>query len=142
MTTLLDMKLGTEKQISYRSTPEIVAKLDLAASKLSVREVTVGGSKLRTGHLVNAVALWIGELSEDELYQFAAPKIAVLAERLGRGDGDSAAETPPNSPTAGAEESPPARRWTHVPIYGDPPPEEAEVGGGRRRRRGPRKEKD
>ena len=80
--TIRDMKkLGQDKQISYRSTPEIVAHLDLAAAKLATVE-QFDGAKLRTGHLVNAVAIWLGRLDLDELHRFAAPKIRALEAYL------------------------------------------------------------
>lgn len=68
------MKTGKDKQISYRSIPEIVGKLDLAAAKLAVVE-KFDGVKLRTGHIVNAIALWIGTLDDDELRRFVIPKL-------------------------------------------------------------------
>lgn len=89
MDTLMDMKLDKKKQISYRSTDEIVAKLDLAAAKLASVKVAFGGSKLRTGHLVNAIALWVGEMPTDELERFAKPKLAALESYLGRSDDDA-----------------------------------------------------
>lgn len=92
MDTLTDMKLDKHKQISYRSTPEIVAKLDFAAARLANAGVAFGGDKLRTGHLVNAIALWLGEMGDDDLIRFVRPKLKVLAVYLGRSeDQDDAA---------------------------------------------------
>jgi hypothetical protein len=78
------MKLDKVKQISYRSTAAIVTRLDLAAAKLAAAEVTFAGDKLRTGHLVNAIALWVGQMSDEELLDFAKPKLEALADHLGR----------------------------------------------------------
>ena len=80
-----DMKLGKEKQLSFRSTPDIVARLDLAAAKLAVTN-DFAGDKLRTGHVVNAVALWLGELPDDEMVAFVRPKLEALATYLGRSE--------------------------------------------------------
>jgi len=80
-------KLGKAKQISYRSTPEIVGRLDLAAAKLAV-DTDFDGAKLRTGHLVNAVALWLARLPEDELRRFARPLLRDLESFLGREGGE------------------------------------------------------
>lgn len=88
MATLTAMKLDKKKQISYRSTDQIVAKLDLAAAKLAARKLEFGGNKLRTGHLVNAIALWVGEMPDDELVRFARPLLSALEAYLGR-DEDS-----------------------------------------------------
>jgi hypothetical protein len=86
------MKLGKEKQISYRSTPDIVARLDLAASRLAV-SMSFDGGKLRTGHLVNAVALWLSTLDDAELVQFARPKMKALERCLASvGPGDKLAQ--------------------------------------------------
>jgi hypothetical protein len=89
MATLADMKLDKKKQISYRSTDEIVANLDLAAARLASVKVSFGGGKLRTGHLVNAIALWVGEMPTEELVRFAKPKLAALESYLGRLDDDA-----------------------------------------------------
>lgn len=94
MDTLSDMKLDKKKQISYRSTDDIVSKLDLAAARLAAAKVSFGGAKLRTGHLVNAVALWLGELSTEDLAMFAGPKLAALEAYLGRDEDD---DPPPPS---------------------------------------------
>jgi hypothetical protein len=78
-------KLTQEKQISYRSRPEIVADLDFAAAKLA-RIASFGGEKLRTGHVVNAVALWLGRLSDDDLKRYIVPMLRDLETHLGRGE--------------------------------------------------------
>lgn len=91
MATLTAMKLDKKKQISYRSTDQIVANLDLAAARLAARKVEFDGNKLRTGHLVNAIALWVGEMPDDDLVRFARPLIAALETYLGRSDDDSGA---------------------------------------------------
>lgn len=87
-------KLGRKKQISYPSTPDIVAKLNLAAAKVATM-TSVGGNSLRTGHLVNAIALWISELPDDELRAFAVPKIRLLETYLGRSAPDDEDGPPP-----------------------------------------------
>ncbi len=86
------MKLSGKKQISYKSTPEIVEKLDFAAARLSNAKVKIDGGKLRTGHLVNAIALWVGRMDDDELIEFATAKIRALEAYLGQPDPDDLVE--------------------------------------------------
>jgi hypothetical protein len=83
---IMTRKLGKESQISYRSTDEIVGNLDLAAARLATR-TKFDGAKLRTGHLVNAVALWLARLPEEECVAFAVPLLRELETYL-RGDED------------------------------------------------------
>lgn len=81
---LARMKLGKDGQISYRSTPEIVAKLDLVAATLAALKLKFDGRKLRTGHVVNAIALWLSSLDPTEAKKFMAPKLKQLESYLGK----------------------------------------------------------
>lgn len=93
MATIFEMKkLGRAKQISFPSTPEIVARLDLAAAKIAAEGTTFNGAKLRTGHVVNAVALWLTALDDDDLRDFVVPKLVALEAYL---NGDDAASVDP-----------------------------------------------
>lgn len=74
-------KLGKEGQISYRSTRELVKHLDRAAKNLAVT-VDFGDRKLFTGHLVNALCLFLVRLPEDELAAFATPLLKNLEKYL------------------------------------------------------------
>lgn len=97
------MKLTQEKQISYRSTPGIVADLDFAAARLA-RKVKFDDGKLRTGHLVNAVALWLGRMPDDDLERLAVPLLRELEVYLGRDDAESEAEGGSVGPVASPDE--------------------------------------
>ncbi len=70
-------KLGKESQISYRSHPDIVSALDLAAAKLATID-RYDGSKVRTGHLANALALWVSTLELDEIRAKISPMLRSL----------------------------------------------------------------
>jgi hypothetical protein len=128
MGILAGMKLDQKKQISYRSTEDIVSKLDLAAARLAAVKVAFAGSKLRTGHLVNAIALWVGEMPTDELEKFARPKLAALETYLGRSEDEV---EKPADPSADCDEpkgvrSKPASRASTVLVLGaKPDPDES-----------------
>ena len=87
-------KLGRSKQISYPSNPEIISRVDLAAAKLATA-TTFGGAKLRTGHVVNALALWAAELPDDQLEAAIGPMLRRLEAFLGREDGEGVAAEKP-----------------------------------------------
>lgn len=81
-------KFGKEAQISFRSLPGIVGGLDFAAARLAVTE-RFHGDKLRTGHLVNAVALWLARMNDEELSLVAPPLLRKLEQYLEYSEDDS-----------------------------------------------------
>lgn len=94
-------KLTKEGQISYRSTKEIVKALDLVAARVAVDLEGPLGRKMATGHVVNAVCLWLVRLPDDELSGVMRPLLKALERYLD--------ETDPLKPakTSGAPPKPP-----------------------------------
>lgn len=75
-------KLDKIRQISFRSTPEIISELDLAAAKLATME-RFDGRKLRTGHVANALAVWVASIEDmQELRATIAPMLRALERKL------------------------------------------------------------
>lgn len=72
-------KFGKEAQISYRSTRWIVNMLNLRATQLAFRYSFLG-SPLRTGHVVNALGLFIAKLTEEEAIAFMGPLLRELEQ--------------------------------------------------------------
>ncbi len=79
--TVESQKFGKEAQISYRSTPDIVAKLDLAAARLATID-RFDGKKVRTGYLANALALWVESLSMEQLRAQVSPMLRALERHM------------------------------------------------------------
>ncbi len=79
--TIASQKFGKEAQISYRSTPDIVGKLDLAAARLATID-RFDGKKVRTGYLANALALWVETLSMDQLRAQVSPMLRALERHM------------------------------------------------------------
>lgn len=74
--------LGKKEQISFRSTHAITTGLDLAAARLATME-RFDGRKLRTGHVINALALWVASLDDmQELRATIAPMLRALERKL------------------------------------------------------------
>lgn len=90
-------KFGKEAQISYRSTEWIVRHLNLTAAKLAIRFRFLG-SPLRTGHIVNAVCLFVARSPEDEAAAFLGPLLHEL-ERYVEDSGEPLRLDPPRRGT-------------------------------------------
>ena len=98
-------KFGQEGQISYRSTPELIGKFRVAASKLAVRH-RFSDKVLKPGHLANALIYWVGKMSDDELEKVCLPLLREL-EKYAEGAG-AVLDGPPRG--AHGETDPPKKR--------------------------------
>lgn len=110
------VKVGKKKQISYRSTPFIVDKFVHAATGLRLTH-SFEDKTLMPGHLANAIFLWVGSLEDEELAEFAAPKLRALENYLAVGEGAPILlDDPPAKPKAvqGQPAHPPASRKKHA----------------------------
>lgn len=96
-------KLGGGKgnAIMFKSHREIVARLNLAASRLAAMGRTHDGRAYKTGHLVSAVALWLGNLGDEELWAATEPMDRALEAWL-RGE-----DPPPGPGRLRADDPPP-----------------------------------